>query len=59
MERLMKKCGADRVSDDAKAALSDVIMEFAEEICRKAIRLAKHGGRITIKKEDIKLAART
>ena len=58
MEKLLKKCGAERVSDKAKAALKNVIEEKAEEIATKAIRLAIHAGRKTVKEGDIKLAAK-
>ncbi len=58
MERLMKKAGADRVGEDAKAALRDVLEEFGEEVARKASQFAKHAGRCTIKAGDIKLASK-
>ena len=58
MEKLLKKCGAERVSDKAKAALKNVIEEKAEEIAAKAIRLAIHAGRKTVKEGDIKLASK-
>ena len=32
MERLLKRVGAHRVSEDAKAALRDVLEEYAEKI---------------------------
>ena len=59
MDRLIRKVGAHRVSDSAKIALRDLLEEYAEEIGRKAVKLAKHGGRKTIKAEDIKLALKT
>jgi histone H3/H4 len=59
MERLLRRVGAHRVSDSAKIALREVLEENAEEIGRMAIKLAKHGGRKTIKAEDIKLALKT
>ena len=58
MEKLLKKCGAERVSDKAKVALKNVIEEKAEEIATKAIRLAIHAGRKTVKEGDIKLASK-
>jgi len=59
MEKIIKKAANDiRVSDKAKAALKDVLEEKAEEIAEKAWRLAEHAGRKTVKKEDIKLAAK-
>lgn len=58
MERLLKKAGAQRVGEDAKKALKDLLEEIGEEIGEKSIKLAKHSGRKTIKAADIKLAAR-
>lgn len=58
MERLMKRSGAKRVSEDAKEALRDVLEEFGQEISEAAIKLSMHAGRKTIKAEDIKLATR-
>lgn len=58
MEQIMRKAGAERVSDKAKEALKDVMEEIAVEISERAIKLAHHSGRKTIKVEDIKLAAK-
>ena len=58
MEKLLKKVGAPRVGEDAKKALKELLEEIGEEIGEKAIKLAKHSGRKTIKASDIKLAAK-
>ena len=58
MEKLLKKNGAERVSEKAKAALKDAIEEHAEKVADQAIKYAQHAGRKTIKAGDIKLAAR-
>ena len=58
MEKLMKKAGAERVSEDAKDALSEVLEDFGLQIADSAKKYALHAGRITIKAEDIKLAKR-
>jgi len=58
MERILKKCGADRVSDGAKEALLSVIEERATEIAKKAITYALHTGRKTVKGSDVRLAAK-
>ena len=58
MEKILKQGGADRVSEKAKVALKNAIEEIANGISIKAIKLANHAGRKTIKAEDIKLAVK-
>jgi len=56
MERILKEVGAERVGEDAKAALREVLEERALEIAKRAVALAKHADRTTVKAADIKLA---
>ncbi|MCK5281920.1 MAG: NFYB/HAP3 family transcription factor subunit [Nanoarchaeota archaeon] len=56
MEKIMRKAGANRVSDDSKEALKEVIEDKAKEISGRAIKFAMHAGRKTVKAGDIKLA---
>ena len=58
MEKVLKKGGADRVSEDAKAALKEVLEEIGEDISREASKLALHAGRKTVKASDVKLATK-
>lgn len=58
MEKLLKKCGAPRVSEDAKEAMKEVLELYGEDIGQKAVRLAQHSGRKTVKGTDIKLAVK-
>ena len=51
--RLMRNAGAERVSEDASQALVKVLEEYGEKVARKAVSLAKHAGRKTVKAEDI------
>lgn len=57
MEAILKKCGAERVSDTAKVALKEIIEDKAMEIAQRAVKLAMHSGRVTIKGRDVKLAS--
>ena len=59
MEKILKQCGADRVAEKAKVALKNVVEELADEIAVKAIKLANHAGRKTVKARDVKLAAKS
>lgn len=58
MEKLLKKAGAARVSQDAKEALCEVLEEHALALGAKAIKFAHHSGRKTVKASDVKLAAK-
>ena len=56
MADILKMAGAERVSDAAAKALSEVMTEKAFEISKDAVKFAKHAGRKTVKREDIDLA---
>ncbi|MDQ3869047.1 MAG: NFYB/HAP3 family transcription factor subunit [Thermoproteota archaeon] len=58
MYRLIKKSGAERVSDEAADELRKVLEDIADRIARQAVDLSVHAGRKTIKSEDIRLAAK-
>jgi len=62
IERIIKKVGEKqgitRVSDKAVKALKQCLEEVAQEIAAEALSLATHAKRTTIKKEDIRLAAK-
>ncbi|ACS34282.1 archaeal histone HpkA [Thermococcus gammatolerans] len=59
IDRLIRKAGAERVSEEAAKVLAEYLEEYAIEIARKANDFARHAGRKTVKAEDIKLAIRT
>ena len=59
MYRILKKAGAERVSDASADELRRVIEVIAIEIAENALEMAKHAGRKTVKSADVKLASKT
>lgn len=58
LDRLLRKAGADRVSEEAASALASILYEYSMELGAEAKILANHAGRKTVTAEDVKLAAR-
>ncbi|HET6589746.1 MAG TPA: histone family protein [Candidatus Nitrosocosmicus sp.] len=56
--RIIKKFGAERVSDSAADELRKILELLGENISRQAVELAFHAHRKTIKPEDIILASK-
>ena len=56
--RLLKNAGANRISDDAKIELANVLEDIGMDISEEAVKLAKHAGRKTVKATDVALACR-
>lgn len=59
MYRILKKAGAERVSDESADELRRVIEEIANSIAKNAVELSSHAGRKTVKGEDVKLASKS
>lgn len=57
-ERILKKAGAKRVSQDALEEFSMVVEEKLYAVAKEAAILAKHAGRKTIIDEDVRIAKR-
>ena len=56
--RIMKDSGAERISDDAKDAMTKHLENIAHAISVEANKVAKIAKRKTIKKEDVDLAVK-
>lgn len=57
IERIIRKAGAERVSEGAVEELKDAVEEVGEEIARDAIEMADHAGRKTVKASDVEMSA--
>ncbi len=57
VERLIRKSGGERVSEDASQELTEVLEKIGLQIAEKANKLSHHAGRKTVVAEDIRLAA--
>ena len=58
MYRILKKSGAERVSDESADELRRIIEEIAMSIAKSAVDMSVHAGRKTVKAEDVKLASK-
>ena len=59
MYRILKKAGAERVSDESADELRRIIEDVAGDIAKSAVDMAAHAGRKTVKGEDVKLASKS
>ena len=57
VEKLIRNAGAFRVSADAIDRLNEVLTNYAMDMAKYAVELARHSGRKTVKESDIKLAS--
>ena len=58
MYRILKKSGAQRVSDESAVELRRVIEEIGETIAKNAVDDGNHAGSKTVKAEDVKLSSK-
>lgn len=56
MDKIMREAGGLRISDEAKAALAEVLEQKALIMAAEAKKFAEHAGRKTITEKDIQLA---
>jgi histone H3/H4 len=58
MHKLIKRAGADRVSEESATALGKALEEIGIKIAKEAIDYANHAGRKTVKERDIEIASK-
>ncbi len=56
VDRIIRKAGAERVSQEAAQALATVMENYIIDLTERALTLAQHAGRKTIRVEDVRLA---
>lgn len=59
MYRILKKAGAERVSEESAEELRRVLEDEAASVARRAVEMASHAGRKTVKGEDVRMASRS
>ena len=58
MHKLIKRAGADRVSEESAIALGVALEEIGVKIAHEAIDYAHYAGRKTVKARDIEIAVK-
>ena len=56
LRRIIKKSGGKRISDDAAKALAKILEEKVIVLLKESEKIAKHSGRNTVLRRDVKLA---
>ncbi len=59
MYRILKKSGAQRVSEESADELRRSVEEVAVTIAKSAVEMANHASRKTVKADDVKLASKS
>ena len=58
IRRLLSRAGAKRVSDDGAKKLAENMEGKASRIAEESWKLARHAGRTTVMKKDVRMAAK-
>jgi len=58
MHSIIKKAGAERVSESGAKELARVLEEIGLKIGKDALEFSVHAGRKTVKGKDVKIAAK-
>ena len=58
LSTILKKAGAERVSDESANELRRILEEIGGSIAKSTVEMSVHAGRKTIKAEDVRLAAK-
>ena len=56
MEALIRKGGAERVSESAKETLKQILEDIGKDLAKQAVQFSRHAGRRTVMRDDIRLS---
>ena len=59
VDRIIRKAGGPRVSEEAAATLAEILEEKGIRIAQQATEFSKHAKRKTVTAQDIKLAVKS
>jgi histone H3/H4 len=59
LEKVARKAGAERISAGALKEMRVVLLEMSEKISIDAVAACNHAKRVTVKRDDIKMASRS
>ncbi len=59
MYRILKKAGAERVSDESAKELRKIVEEITTNIAKNAVDISIHAKRKTVKASDVKFASKS
>jgi histone H3/H4 len=57
VERIIKKAGAGRISNDAAEILTELMENYGIFLSKEAKKMSDHAGRKTLRGSDIRMAA--
>ncbi len=56
MEELLRKAGAERVAESAKAGLKQALEDVGKRLAAEAVTFSRHAGRRTVMRDDVRLS---
>ncbi len=59
VDRIIRKAGGERVSDEAAMELAAILEEKGIAVSKQAVQFANHANRKTVTDADIRLAAKS
>lgn len=58
LEKVARKAGAERISSPALEEMRTALLDISNKIATEAVAACHHAKRVTVKREDIRMATR-